>query len=64
MAAMRAQRLASRDLRLPPPRSEADLAATAWACEMTASKRRAGTNVPAGLDFDRVLGDLEGVAAI
>ena len=36
MAAIRAERLASRDLRLPPARSEADLAAAAWACEMTA----------------------------
>ena len=45
MASMRAQRLASRDLRLPPARSEADLAATAWACEMTSLEQGAGKSV-------------------
>lgn len=59
MASTRAQRLASRGLELPAPRNEADLAAAAWACEMTALEAASGPNVQ-WADFDRVLGDLEG----
>ena len=59
LASTRAERLASRGLRLPQPRHEADLAAAAWACEMTALEQAAGQAV-LWLDFDRVLGELEG----
>ena len=59
LASTRAGRLASRGLRLPPARHEADLAAAAWACEMTALDQAAGT-VALWQDFDRVLIDLEG----
>ena len=63
MASMRAQRLASRDLRLPPARSEADLAAASWACEMTALEQAEGTS-SLWLDFDRALSDLEGALTL
>ena len=59
LAPMRAERLASRGMRLPQPRHEADLAAAAWACEMTALEQAAGQAV-LWLDFDRVLVELEG----
>ena len=59
MADLRSQRLASRGTSLPAPRSEADLAAAAWACEMTALEAAARPNV-LWSDFDRALGDLEG----
>jgi hypothetical protein len=59
LASTRAERLASRGLRLPQPRHEADLAAAAWACEMTALEQAADQAV-LWLDFDSVLGDLEG----
>jgi hypothetical protein len=59
MAPMRAERLASRDLHLPSARGEADQAAAAWACEMTALER-AACAATLWLDFDDVLGDLEG----
>ena len=59
MAATRAQRLASRGLDLFAPRNEADLAAAAWACEITALETASGPNVR-WADFDRVLGDLGG----
>ena len=61
LAPIRAERLAGRDLRLPPPRHDADHAAIAWACEMTSLEagakampdRRIGW-----IDFDRMLDDL------
>jgi hypothetical protein len=59
MASTRAERLASRGLQLPQARHEADLAASAWACGMTALEQAAG-NAVVWLDFDRVLGDLDG----
>ena len=59
MADMRNQRLASRGMNLPAPRTEADLAAVAWACEMTALQAAARSNMH-WADFDRALGDLEG----
>jgi hypothetical protein len=59
MASTRAERLASRGLRLPEARHEADLAAIAWACGMTALEQAAG-NAVLWLDFDRVLRDIEG----
>ena len=59
MADMRNQRLASRGMNLPAPRTEADLAAVAWVCEMTALQAAARPNMH-WADFDRALGDLEG----
>jgi hypothetical protein len=57
-ARMRARRAASRGARLPPPRSEADLAAAAWAAEMTSLEAADGSTV-LWADFDRVLDDLD-----
>jgi len=48
-----------RDAYLPPPRNEADLAAAAWAAEMTALEAADGAAVM-WADFDRVANDLEG----
>ena len=59
MAATRTERLASRGLHLPRARHEADLAAAAWACGMTALEQAASSAV-LWLDFDRVLGDVGG----
>ena len=56
---MRARRLASRGIYLPAPRTEADLAAAAWAAEMTALEA-ADAETCLWADFDRVLDDLEG----
>jgi hypothetical protein len=53
-----AARMASRGVHLPPPRSEADIAASAWACGMTALEAANGTNI-LWADFDRVIMDLE-----
>src|SRR5215213_5966663 len=58
MASTRAERLASRGLHLPQARHEADLAAIAWACGMTALEKAAGS-AALWLDFDRVLCDIE-----
>ena len=44
---------------LPAPRSEAELAAAAWACEMTALEVADGPNIR-WADFDRVLEDMDG----
>ena len=55
---MRRQRLASRHIALPQPRSEADAAAIAWACEMTSLEAADGAN-SLWTDFDRVLADLQ-----
>jgi hypothetical protein len=54
----RRHRLAGRDIHLAAPRSEADLAAAAWACEMTALEHASSENV-LWADFDRSLLDLE-----
>ena len=62
LAGNRAQRIASRVPGLPQPRSEADLAAVAWACEMTALEASADGMTDrriAWADFDRMLGDME-----
>lgn len=58
LAEMRRQRLASRHIALPQPRSEADAAAIAWACEMTSLEAADGTNC-LWADFDRILADLQ-----
>jgi hypothetical protein len=58
-AEQRSDRLRSRGTVLPFPRNEADLAAAAWACEMTALEAADGPNIR-WADFDRVLDDLEG----
>ena len=58
-AKMRAEKLASRGIDLPEPRNDADLAAAAWACGMTALEAAGARNV-LWADFDRVLDDLEG----
>ena len=62
LAQSRAQRIAPRVRSLPPPRNHADLAAVAWACEMTslesASDSMSDRTVD-WLDFDRMLGAVE-----
>jgi hypothetical protein len=58
MADMRRQRLASRGITLRVPRNDAEAAANAWACEMTALEA-AGSGHSLWADFDRVLGELE-----
>jgi hypothetical protein len=58
LAGTRSQRLASRGISLPPPRGEADLAAAAWACEMTALEAADGFKVM-WADFDRALENIE-----
>jgi hypothetical protein len=59
LAETRRQRLASRAISLPDARSEAELAAAAWACEMTALTAADGPNV-LWADFDQALSDMEG----
>ena len=60
---MRRQRLSSRGIALQEPRNEAEAAAVAWACEMTALEAAAGCATVLWADFDRVLGDLRTFAA-
>jgi hypothetical protein len=60
MSDLRRQRLASRGLQLPESRGDADAAAGAWACEMTALEAAAGGRNVLWADFDSVLGDLDG----
>jgi len=63
LAASRAQRLATRVSALGPARSDAELAALAWACEMTALEAAADamTNRKiAWADFDAMLRDIAG----
>jgi len=55
----RTGRLVARGVNLSAPRSEADLAAAAWACEMVALESTDGANI-LWADFDRVLCDLDG----
>ena len=59
MADMRRRRLASRGMDLPAPRGDADAAAGAWACEMTALEAADGGKV-LWADFDSALDDLDG----
>lgn len=56
---MRASRLEARGMNLPAPRSEADLAAATWACEMVSLEAVDGRRIQ-WADFDRVLQDLQG----
>ena len=58
MAPTRIEHLSSRGLHLPQARHEADLAAAAWACGMTALEQASGSAV-LWLDFDRMLADIE-----
>lgn len=58
-AEQRSDRLSARGIALPSPRSEADMAAAAWASEMTALETADGRNVR-WADFDRVLDDIHG----
>ena len=62
LAAARAQRLSRRVSALPPAHSDADLAAIAWACEMTALEVSAETMTNRRIewaDFDATLADME-----
>lgn len=54
----RSGRLQSKGIVLPPWRSEADLAAAAWACEMVVLEAADGLNI-LWADFDRVLDHME-----
>jgi hypothetical protein len=58
-AEQRTGRLVARGVKLPAARSEADLAAAAWACEMIALESADGPNIR-WADFDLVLSHLEG----
>ena len=61
LAHYRAQRLAARGIALPPPRNEGDLAAHAWACEMTSLEAAAGAMADRQIgwtNFDAMLGDM------
>lgn len=63
MAGYRTQRLASRGISMPAPRSDADRAAIAWACEMTTLEAAAdvmGDRQIAWADFDAMLADMAG----
>lgn len=60
MADMRRQRLISRGLNLPAPRSEAHAATIAWACEMTALEAAGDGRNVLWADFDSVLSTLDG----
>jgi len=59
LAESRTARLASRGIQLPPARNEAELAAGAWACEMTALEAVGELTIGprAWTDFDRMLED-------
>jgi len=65
-AADRAQRLEKRGIVFPEARGDADLAAAAWACEMT-SLEAAAEAMPdrhiGWIDFDRMLEDVSGTLA-
>lgn len=61
LAPSRADRLQSRGLALPSPANEAELAAIAWACEMTALEAVAAAMPDRGIrwaDFDVMLEDM------
>jgi hypothetical protein len=58
LANSRASRLASRNISLPAARNDAERAAAAWACEMTALEASAEAmtdSAPAWIDFDQAL---------
>ncbi|HEX8841049.1 MAG TPA: hypothetical protein VF757_01995 [Sphingomicrobium sp.] len=62
LAPVRAQRLSRRVSALGPAHNEADLAAIAWACEMTALESAADAMFDRQVewaDFDRMLSDME-----
>jgi hypothetical protein len=66
MADLRRRRLEGRGIQLPPPRNEADLAAQAWACEMTALEAAAGEAGDRSylwMDFDRMLDGMDAALA-
>ena len=66
MGEFRAQRLASRCISMPTPRSDADRAAIAWACEMTTLESAAESmsdRYVAWADFDAMLADMPGELA-
>jgi hypothetical protein len=61
LADSRAQRLGQRDIAVPGGRDDAEFAAIAWACEMTALEAAAEVMSDrhiAWLDFDEMLGDM------
>jgi hypothetical protein len=61
LAVVRAQRLATRVTAIGPAHSDADLAAIAWACEMTALENSAEAMTDRQIlwaDFDRMLADM------
>jgi hypothetical protein len=61
LAPSRAQRIAARVANLPPSRNDADLAAAAWACEMTSLEAAARAMPDRHIewaDFDRMLDDM------
>ena len=61
LASYRAQRLAGRGIALPPPRSDADRAAAAWACEITALEAAAESLTDRQItwaDFDAMLANM------
>jgi hypothetical protein len=58
MAELRTKRLAGRNIQFAAPRHQADLAAAAWACEMTALET-ADDGTFLWTDFDRMLEDME-----
>lgn len=59
MADMRRRRLLTRGIAFPDPRNEAEAAAIAWACEMTALEVAVGDDA-LWANFDDVLEDVEG----
>jgi hypothetical protein len=66
LAESRAQRLASRGITLAPVRTDADRAAAAWACEMTALEAAAWAMSDRYIewaDFDLMLADIPGEIA-
>jgi hypothetical protein len=61
LAATRAQRLQGRVSAMPTPRNDAELAAVAWACEMTALEASANAMADRQIewaDFDAMLGSM------
>lgn len=58
MAELRTKRLAGRNIQFAAPRHEADLAAAAWACEMTALEA-ADDGTFLWVDFDQMLEEME-----
>jgi hypothetical protein len=63
LASSRAERIAARVPGLPQPRSAADLAAIAWACEITALEAAAESMTVEWVDFDAMLGEMPAALA-